>query len=63
MRGDSGQTDSQFLNTQKILQEKNRDYIKGMEEELEREALIIRFAGKVGKTRTSIWQKIKELFI
>ena len=63
MRGDSGQTDSQFLNTQKILQEKNRDYIKGMEEELEREALIIRFAGKVGKTRTSMWQKIKELFI
>tara|TARA_R100000742_G_C4220768_1_gene44605 strand:- start:141 stop:332 length:192 start_codon:yes stop_codon:yes gene_type:complete len=63
MRGDSGQTDSQFLYTQKILQEKNRDYIKGMEEELEREALIIRFASKVGKTRTSLWQKIKELFI
>jgi len=62
MRGDSGQTDSQFLNTQKILQEKNRDYIKGMEEELEREALIIRFAGKVGKTRTSIWERIKEIF-
>tara|TARA_Y100001937_G_scaffold121859_1_gene181302 strand:- start:82 stop:273 length:192 start_codon:yes stop_codon:yes gene_type:complete len=62
MRGDSGQTDSQFLYTQKILQQKNRDYMKDMEQELERKALITRFANKVGKTRVSLWQKIKELF-
>ena len=62
MRGDSGQTDSQFLYTQKILQQKNHDYMKDMEQELERKALITRFANKVGKTRVSLWQKIKELF-
>lgn len=61
-RGDSGLTDSQFIYTQKILQQKNHDYMKDMEEEFEKEALITRFASKVGETRTSLWQKIKEFF-
>ena len=59
---DSGQTDSQFMITQKILQNKNGEYMKELYKEQEREVLLSRFQKAKAEKTNSLWQKIKGWF-
>jgi hypothetical protein len=58
----SGQTDSQFMITQKMLQNKNSEYMKELYKEQEREVLLSRFQKVEVKNTNSLWQKIKGWF-
>lgn len=63
MRGDTGQSDSQFFKTQKILQQKNQQWIDDLDKRYQKEALKVKLskAVKVERTQT-VWQKIKRWF-
>lgn len=57
---DSGMSDSEFMKTQKLMQNKNKEYMKELYEQQEREALLSKFskARQSGKTQ-SLWQRFK----
>ena len=57
---DSGQTDSQFMVTQKLMQDKSKEYMKELYEQQEREVLLSRFQKE--DVNKSFWQKIKGWF-
>lgn len=59
---DSGQTDSQFMLTQKLMQNKNSEYMKELYEQQEREVLQSRFQKADMDNTNSLWQRIKRWF-
>lgn len=59
---DSGQTDSQFMLTQKLMQNKNSEYMKELYEQQEREVLQSRFQKSDVDNTNSLWQRIKRWF-
>ena len=58
---DSGQSTEKFFITQKIIQEKNEEYIKNIEKKRKQEALRVRFLKSSRLTKTnSLWERIKQ---
>jgi hypothetical protein len=54
MRGDSGQSDSEFLKTQKMIQRKNKKFLKKIEEQAKPVFL--------GRKSQTLWERIKGIF-
>ena len=61
MRGDSNMSDSRFMKSQKILQEKLQKNIDKFDKEYRIREMRERWESGKGKTKT-FWEKIKEIF-
>lgn len=62
MNKDSGMSDSSFYNFQNKIQEKMKKFVADTDKEVKQQNLEQRFLSKVGKPKTTTWEKLKGWF-